>query len=238
MFNLSPSLPPALRFACGAHVKGKFMPPFDAAIFDLDGLLLDTERLALAAGYEVLETLGLSASDGLFEGLIGKDSGTSLRIIAESFGADFPRDTFKTLWDQGFAAKLDHSIPLLPGAEEILEALGRLGLPRGLATSSQQDRAHHKLAQSGLARHFATVVSVDCVTRPKPAPDPYLLAAKRLGVHAKRCIAFEDSDTGAASARAAGMVVVQVPDMQKTDGRFAHHLAQDLMSGARMAGLI
>jgi HAD superfamily hydrolase (TIGR01509 family) len=211
---------------------------YDAAVFDLDGLLLDTERLAMAAGLETIAALGFTAVDGLFESLVGKDSATSLRTLGDSFGDDFPRDRFKSQWDQGFADKLDQGIPLLPGALEILETLEALGLPRALATSSQRDRAHHKLAQSGLARHFTAVVSVDCVTRPKPAPDPYLLAAKRLGVDATRCIAFEDSDTGAASARAAGMVVVQVPDMQKTDGRHAHHLARDLMSGARLAGLI
>ena len=214
------------------------MSRFDAAIFDLDGLLLDTERLALAAGYETMETFGFAAPEGLFESLVGKDTATGARHLVATYGPDSPIEQFGTAWDRRFFDKIDSGVPLRPGAEEILLALGALGLPCAVATSSKRHSAEHKLARSGLGGHFATVVSVDCVARPKPAPDPYLLAALRLNVEATRCIAFEDSDTGAASARAAGMLVVQIPDMLATDGRHAHHLANDLMAGARLAGLL
>jgi HAD superfamily hydrolase (TIGR01509 family) len=214
------------------------MPRYAAAIFDLDGLLLDTERLAIAAGYEILAELGWPRVEGLFEALVGTDDASGARKIAAHFGAGFPLLDFGQGWNARFAAKLNEGIDLRPGATSLLDALDGLGLPRAIATSSQRSTAEKKLALTGLAPRFATVVSFNCITHPKPAPDPYLEAARRLGVDPALCIAFEDSDTGAAAAHAAGMTVVQVPDMLATTGPFAHHLAPDLMTGARMAGLI
>lgn len=214
------------------------MPPFAAAIFDLDGLLLDTERLAHEAAHEALDSLGAARAPGLFESLTGKDEKTSARLIGAHYGPDFPLEEFALRWNAGFRARTERDIPLRPGATDLLEALSARRLPLAVATSSRRAGAERKLDVAGLARYFQAVVSVNCVARPKPAPDPYLLAAERLGQPAARCIAFEDSDTGAAAAQAAGMVVVQIPDRLATDGRHAHHLATDLMEGARLAGLL
>ncbi len=82
------------------------------------------------------------------------------------------------------------------------------------------------------------MVTVDDVARAKPAPDPFLLAARLLGVDPQRCLAFEDSEPGAEAAFAAGMTVVQVPDIVPASGRFAHLVAPDLMAGARAIGLV
>lgn len=214
------------------------MTLYAAAIFDLDGLLLDTERLSLASAYQALADFGLPRADGLFESLTGKDDATAMRIVADHFGAGFPLPAFRQRWHDLFHRQLDTGIPFRPGATELLDMLAGRGLPLALATSSQQAAADRKLALTGLDRYFGAVVTVNSVAAPKPAPDPYLRAAELLGRNPARCIAFEDSDTGAAAAHAAGMTVVQVPDMLQTDGRFAHHLADSLMDGARMAGLI
>ncbi len=214
------------------------MTKFDAAIFDLDGLLLDTERLAISTGYATLEQMGQPRTEGLIESLVGCDDTACMRIVGAHYGPTFRQEEFSDLWIELFLKKLDEGIALRPFASELLETLSRLGLPRAVATSSRRASAEKKLRLTGLAPHFVTVVTVDCITNPKPAPDAYLEAARRLGVAPARCIAFEDSDTGAAAAHAAGMTVVQVPDMLKSDGPHAHHLAPDLMTGARMAGLI
>jgi HAD superfamily hydrolase (TIGR01509 family) len=211
---------------------------YAAAIFDLDGLLLDTERLSIAAGYEALVRLGLPHAPGIFERLTGRDEATSIDILLDHFGPSFPLADFGKRWNALFRAKLDEGIPLRPGAVELLEVLAEYRVPRAVATSSQRASAERKLRLTGLAKYFGAVVTVNCVAAPKPAPDPYLLAAARLGQDPSRCIAFEDSDPGAAAARAAGMVVVQVPDQVPTDGAHAHHVAGNLMDGARMAGLI
>ena len=91
---------------------------------------------------------------------------------------------------------------------------------------------------TGLGPHFAHVVTFDDVAAPKPHPEPYLLAARLLGVDPARCLAFEDSETGARSAHAAGMTVVQIPDIVPATGDYAHHIAPDLLTAARRLGLI
>lgn len=111
------------------------------------------------------------------------------------------------------------------------------GLPCAVATNSATATALGKLESAGIARHFAHVVGYDAVARPKPAPDVFAEAARRLGAAPGRCIAFEDSDTGVAAALAAGMHVVQVPDLQASGRAGAHHLAPSLVDGARRAGL-
>ena len=214
------------------------MMTYDGAIFDLDGLLIDTERLAIAAGYEALDQLGQVRLPGLFEGLVGKDDATGARIVTATYGDTFPFDDFSGRWNALFQQKLDAGIPLRPGAADLLQMLADRGLPCAVATSSRRESALKKLRLTGLAPHFSAVVTFDCIANPKPAPDPYLEAARRLSLPPARCIAFEDSDTGAAAARAAGMTVVQVPDMAATTGPHAHHLAESLIEGARMAGLI
>ncbi len=104
--------------------------------------------------------------------------------------------------------------------------------------NSATDSARRKLGEAGIAHHFHHdhVVGFDAVARPKPSPDVFLAAAQRLGVDPKDCVAFEDSDPGVAAALAAGMTVVQVPDMRPAATREAHHLAETLLAGARAAG--
>lgn len=207
---------------------------FAAVVFDLDGTLLDTEAIGHAAGTAAFAAQGVAVDAGFLHGLVGVDDRTNAARVAAAFPElDFAR--FTRDWMAEVLARQENGIPLKPFAAEVL---GRITLPKALATSSQRASAHRKLAITGLATHFAHVVTFDDVERAKPAPDPYLRAAALMGVDPARCLAFEDSDPGAASARAAGFTVVQVPDLVATDGRHAHHLAPDLMAGARMAGLI
>ena len=206
---------------------------YQAVIFDLDGTLLDTEAITHAAGIEAFAALGVEVDPAFLHGLVGKDDATGGALIRAAYPQMDPA-RFDTLWIAGVRRRMAAGIPLKPFALDLLDLIAQ---PRAIATSSGRESAARKLAVSRLPA-FAHVVTVDDVERPKPAPDPYLLAAQLLGVDPGACIAFEDSDTGAASARAAGMTVVQVPDLVPTDGRHAHHLAPDLLSGARAAGLI
>ena len=105
-------------------------------------------------------------------------------------------------------------------------------------TSTGRVGAHRKLGIAGIAEAFTHVVTLDDVRAAKPDPEPYLLAASLFGVAPARCLVFEDSETGAEAAHRAGCVVVQVPDVVPSRGRWAHHLAPDLLTGARMAGLL
>jgi HAD superfamily hydrolase (TIGR01509 family) len=207
---------------------------YDAILFDLDGTLVDTESIALATGLAAFAAHGLAAERSLLESLVGKDDPTAERIVQAAFpGADLK--AVNLTHRAAFAEAIAQGLPLKPGALALLEALDR---PKAIVTSTRRDGAHRKLALAGIARHFAQVVTLDDVIAPKPAPDPYLLAARLCGVDPARCLVFEDSETGAEAAHRAGCVVVQVPDILPSQGRWAHHLAPDLLTGARQAGLL
>lgn len=207
---------------------------FDAVFFDLDGTLIDTESLALASGLAAFAACGHEVGETFMHDLVGKAEPTAAGLIRAALPT-LDLDRFNTVWRQGFDAAINAGLPLKPGAAELL---ARIAQPMALVTSSGRRGAHHKLGIAGLTPHFREIITFDDVSAPKPEPEPYLLAAARLGVSPARCLVFEDSDTGAESAQRAGCVVVQIPDVVPTDGRFAAHVAADLMAGARLAGLI
>lgn len=207
---------------------------FDAVIFDLDGTLIDTERLAMSATVAAFEAMGFPADIDFLHQLVGKDMPSGERLIAARY-----RTLDLEELDQRVAAAMQKELlsgmPLKPGVRELL---ADITLPKVIVTSSSRASAARKVAQAGLCADFLHIVTLDDVDHPKPAPDPYLLAARLLGVPPARCIVFEDSEVGAQSAHAAGMRVVQVPDLLPTKGHFAHHVADTLLDGARAAGLI
>jgi len=206
----------------------------DAILFDLDGTLIDTESVALVAGHAAFTELGAEVDIDFMHRLVGVDQPTSRKFIAQTL-PDLDIAALTRAWDQRFHAAISQDLPMKLGAQDILRAALR---PMGLVTSSGREAAHHKLRLAAIDHHFHTVVTVDDVTQPKPAPEPYLLAAARMGVDPARCLVFEDSETGAEAAHRAGCIVVQLPDVVPTQGRWAHHVAPDLLSGARHYGRI
>lgn len=208
---------------------------YDAILFDLDGTLIDSESLAVASGLAAFAEAGFPVDLAFMHRLVGVSGPGSVRIITERHpGLELA--LLDALWHERFSAAVQAGLTLKPGVAELLGHA--LHLPRGLVTSSRRADAHAKLGKVGLAASFAHVVTLEDVSDPKPAPEPYLLAARLLGVAPARCLVFEDSEAGSEAAHRAGCVVVQVPDVVPSQGRWAHHLADDLISGARAAGLI
>ncbi|MCA3444075.1 MAG: HAD family phosphatase [Rhodobacter sp.] len=207
---------------------------YDAVIFDLDGTLIDSESITQAAGIEAFAAMGIDIDPAFLHSLIGVDDRTGSGVIRARF-PQLDTDLFAKAWSDALRRRWDRGVPLKAGTQEVLS---RIILPKALATSSTRLQADRKLMLTGLGVHFAQTVTVDDVMAPKPAPEPYLLAASLLGVDPARCVAFEDSETGARSAHAAGMTVVQIPDIVPTDGAYAHHVAPDLISAALKLGLI
>jgi HAD superfamily hydrolase (TIGR01509 family) len=209
---------------------------FDAIFFDLDGTLIDTEAQALRSGRAAFVQVGYPEGAEILHHLVGIDEPTAAKIVQAAFpaldlaalSAAWAEEQKRLIQTEGYVLK--------PGVSEVLNAFAAR-YPMSIVTSSARDSAEVKLSRTGLLPRFRDVITRDDVSHPKPDPAPYLLAAQRLCVNAARCLVFEDSEPGAQAAFAAGMTVVQVPDVNPASGRFAHHVAPTLIEGAKWAGL-
>ena len=190
------------------------LPRMPAAIvFDMDGLLFDTETLYQEAAAAAAAEGGHDINSGIIFRLIGLPWPQSRALLRDHFGESFPVDEFEAAWLAHFWRMADTHLPLKPGVVELLDALDALRLPRGIATSSSHRTVQHHLSAHDLADRFHAVIGAGDYTSGKPAPDPYLKAAERLGVAPSLCLALEDSHNGVRSASAAGMMTVMVPDL-------------------------
>ena len=185
----------------------------DAVIFDMDGLLIDTEAVYLEAYQAAAALMGVELPLAFCHSLIGRPSPDCDRLIQDYFGPAFALEAFNDHADGHAARTLEANVPVKPGAAELLAFLGEHGLPLGVATSSSRRTTERHLGQAGLLGHFRVLATRDDVRRGKPHPDLYLEAARRLSVAPRRCLALEDSNNGLTAAHAAGMLAVMVPDI-------------------------
>jgi HAD superfamily hydrolase (TIGR01509 family) len=190
------------------------MKHFDAVIFDMDGTLLDTERVAQESFLSACSELGYPARMDLLLRCVGAAEPIARKVLRDGYGPGFDTEALFQAWNRHFSqlSRLTPA-PVKEGAVALLDAVGQLGLPMAVATSSRTEHAREKLRQAGLLERFRIVIGADQVQRPKPDPEVYLKAAEFLGVAPRRCLALEDSEYGVRAAHAAGMTVVQVPDM-------------------------
>ena len=184
-----------------------------AVVFDMDGLLFDTETLSQAAFVAAASETGQQFPSDLFFRLIGGTWPDDRTLLLDHCGASFPVDAFQVIWKRQFDLLVETSLTLKPGALALLGTLDELRIPRAIATSSSLDSVRHHLGALGLTGRFDAIVARGDYAAGKPAPDPYLRAAERLGVEPRLCLALEDSFNGIRSAAAAGMIAVMVPDL-------------------------
>jgi HAD superfamily hydrolase (TIGR01509 family) len=184
-----------------------------AVIFDMDGLLFDTEALWQEALLAAAAEGGREIPDEVYNKSIGVRRSQCRGLFLSHFGEDFRFDDFHANWTRHFWLIAEHKLALKPGASELLETLDQVRLPRAIATSSSRTTVERHLTSHGLLDRFDQIVCRGDYENGKPAPDPFLKAAERLGVEPRLCLALEDSHVGVRSASAAGMMTVMVPDL-------------------------
>jgi HAD superfamily hydrolase (TIGR01509 family) len=184
----------------------------DAVLFDMDGLLVDSEKIWFQVESEVMERLGGDWGPADQERLVGGSMPSTVAYMLTASGASAHPDDVAAWVLEGMTHRLAGGVEMMPGAAELLAAVRRAGLPTALVTSSVRPIAEACL--KGIGRdNFDHVVTGDDVMRTKPHPEPYLTAARLLDVAAARCVALEDSPNGVTAATAAGCRVVAVPSV-------------------------
>jgi HAD superfamily hydrolase (TIGR01509 family) len=180
-------------------------------VFDLDGLMFDTEALFFRACSEVLESRGKRFTPEIMRNLIGRRAVEVAGWLKELAGVDEPPEVILGEVRERFIAEVDSAVHPTPGLIALLDHLGRSRMPTAVATSSGRSYADRLLVRHGLSDRFAFVLTAEDVTRGKPDPQIYRLAADRFGVPTAEMMVLEDSTAGVAAARAAGAFAVAVP---------------------------
>jgi len=183
-----------------------------AVLLDMDGTLVDTEGFWWDVEVAVFEALGHTLDESWRHVVVGGPMTRSAGFLIEATGADITLPELSVLLNDGFEERIGHSLPLMPGAARLLAELSAHEIPTALVSASHRRIIDRVLGAIG-SHFFALTVAGDEVERTKPFPDPYLLAAARLGAEPGRCAVIEDTSTGVASAEAAGCQVIAVPSV-------------------------
>src|SRR5487761_1222450 len=198
----------------------------EAVIFDLDGVLIDSEPVWEQVRRQVVAEHGGHWAADAQQRMMGMSTGEWARYLSEDLGAGLPPDAVAALVIDRMAARYAERLPLMPGAAEAVRPL-----PVGLASASPPSLIDAVLDAASLRQSFVTVLSAEDVPHSKPAPDIYLAAAERLGLRPERCVAVEDSTNGLRSAAAAGLRVIAVPHPRYPPDPAALELAALVLPG-------
>ncbi len=201
-----------------------------AIIFDMDGLMVDTEPLSRQAWQTVLAEYGFELTDDVYLKIIGRRSDVSIQILMEAYPIPLTGEELIGRKEALLAARLSDGIPVMPGLYALQAAIKKRGIAWAVATSSSWSHATQVLKQLNLADHCGAIAAGNEVENGKPAPDIYLLAAKRLGYAPENCLALEDSLPGCRAAHAAGMFTIAIPngETRRSDFDFVNRVFASL----------
>jgi HAD superfamily hydrolase (TIGR01509 family) len=190
------------------------MKNIQAFIFDMDGLLLDTEGVYKRSWTEAARRLGFDLTDEIYLMLIGITVADCEKQLVEVFGPRFPLDEFRKDARSRYEAIVEtEGIPLKSGVREMLEWARQKNIPAAVATSTVSAEAQARLAKQGILKEFRFLIGGEMVSRGKPDPEIFLRAAEALGIDPSHCLVFEDAHSGVRAAKAANMQVLLIPDM-------------------------
>ncbi|MFH5923874.1 HAD family hydrolase [Roseomonas xinghualingensis] len=188
--------------------------PIEALIFDMDGLLVDTESLAMQGLASAAADMGFDAPEAFRHAMIGVPADHCLRLVQERFGEAFPAAAYLAEASRHMEILIEAgALKLKPGVLDLLSELDAIGMRKAVATSSSRAKADRHLRRTGIISRFDAIVTRDDVARGKPHPDLFLRAARELGHAPGNCLALEDSYNGVRAADAAGSMVIMVPDL-------------------------
>jgi len=202
----------------------------DAVVFDLDGVIVESERIWDDARRELVARTGGTWKDEATRAMMGMSSPEWTRYLHDELGVPLPVEEIGPAVVAEMERRYRERLPLIPGAVDTVKALAA-EWPLGLASSSNRPIIDLVLAEAGIADAFAATVSSEEVARGKPAPDVYLEAARRLGVDPAACVAIEDSTNGIRAAAAAGMTVIATPNAELPPAQDALDLAAEVVDG-------
>jgi HAD superfamily hydrolase (TIGR01509 family) len=210
---------------------GNGMPAAPAAVvFDNDGLLLDTESVWTRAEQDLFERRGLEFTPAHKRELVGTSAEIAGGILEQRLGEPGRAAALIEELNELVVAELEHGVEAMVGARDLLHTLKQRGTPLGLVSNSPLAFVERSLQIVGFHDRFDVVLSAHEVAAPKPSPEPYLEACRRLGVEpTPDVVALEDSPTGVAAARAAGLTVIGVPSIEGVELAEAHEIAESLL---------
>jgi beta-phosphoglucomutase-like phosphatase (HAD superfamily) len=187
-----------------------------AILFDMDGLMLDSEPIYHAAWHRAALDLGYAIDEERYLALVGHSNDEADRLMLDMLGADFPLERFKLAWNQHWHQHVaQQGIARKAGIDALLDFVDQAKLVKAVGTSCDRNKAHISLEAAHLYHRFETIITVDHAGGiGKPAPDIFQLAAQTLGVDPADCLVLEDSNAGVQAAIAAGIPVIMVPDLQ------------------------
>ncbi|MDB2384132.1 HAD family phosphatase [bacterium] len=184
-----------------------------AVVFDMDGVLLDTEILYKKVTFIAAEQFGFAMTEELHLSTVGVPADGSEKIMRAGMPQNFPFEEFDAAWRKMLKQELHKHVPVKSGVVDLLTWLNANNVPAAVATSTDFEAAHDHLKRADLAKHFSAIVTRGDVQQGKPHPEPFLTAAARLSMDPEDCLALEDSHNGVRAAHAAGMKTVMVPDL-------------------------
>lgn len=192
--------------------------PIQAVIFDMDGLMFDTERISFLCFSKALKTYNLTLDELFFGRTIGTNIKVTEQLYLEQFGADLPFAKVyrqKALFVKQYIET--HNVPVKKGLYELLAFLRQHKIKTAVATSSNRENALHLLNSAQVANYFDYILCGDEVTKSKPEPEIFLKTAEKLSCTPQNCLVLEDSPKGILAAHRAGMKVILIPDMAEVD---------------------
>lgn len=190
----------------------------EAVIFDMDGVIFDSERATYNIWLEIGEKYGIKDIEIPYRKTIGTNNERTRQIFLEYYGENSPYDSYKAEASAEYHRRYDGGrLPIMRGVKELLSYLKENGVKTAIASSTRTALVKQQVIDAGLYEYFDKLIGGDMVTRSKPEPDIFLKAASELGVAEENCFVIEDSFNGIRAAKQAGMKPIMVPDMMEAD---------------------